>query len=161
MILNHIQEYKNQFNLDKYLQKSKFKKENNNYLNKDKSFSNQMNFKNTLNQKYSFNNYLNNNNDTNNFAKTTYQTSKINKIEKNELEEQKQSNSIDEINISKSMNSTLNYNNQLNGRFNNFFRQYSSNALAEEITNPNLFQFFNYKKNKYELDKSLGKLSMP
>ena len=120
-----------------------------------------MNFKNTLNQKYSFNNYLNNNNDTNNFAKTTYQTSKINKIEKNELEEQKQSNSIDEINISKSMNSTLNYNNQLNGRFNNFFRQYSSNALVEEITNPTLFHFFNYKKNKYELDKSLSKLSMP
>ena len=161
LILNHIQEYKNQFNLDKYLLKSRPIKEKNNYLNKEISFTNQMSFKNTLNHKYSFNNYISNNNDITNFAKTTYQTSKINKIEKNELEEQKQSNSIDEINISKSVNNNINYNTQLNGRFNNFFRQYSSNALAEEITNPNLFQFFNYKKNKYELDKSLGKLSMP
>ena len=111
--------------------------------------------------KYSFNPYINKNLDINNFAKTTYQTSKINKIEKNELEEQKQSNSIEEFNISKSVNNNSNYNTQLNGRFNNFFRQYSSNALAEEITNPILFQFFNYKKNKYELDKSLGKISVP
>ena len=120
-----------------------------------------MSMKSTLKNTFSFNNYISKNNDITNFAKTTYKTNKINKYENNDIEEQKQSNSIDEINISKSMNSTLNYNNQLNGRFNNFFRQYSSNALAEEITNPNLFQFFNYKKNKYELDKSLGKLSMP
>ena len=161
MILNHIQEYKNQFNLDKYLQKSKIKNGIQNNINNDIDFVNQIRLKNTLNHKYSFNNHINKNLDITNFAKTTYQTNKNNKKEKNELEEQKQSNSIDEVNISKSVNTNSNYNIQLNGRFNNFFRQYSSKALAEEITNPTLFQFFNYKKNKYELDKSLGKLSMP
>ena len=161
LILNHIQEYKKQFNLDEYLQKNKTKNTINNFIINDKDFVNQMSFNNTLNHKYSFNPYINKNLDINNFAKTTYQTSKINKIEKNELEEQKQSNSIDRINISKSVNSNSNYNTQLNGRFNNFFRQYTSNTLAKEITSPNLFQFFNYKKNKYELDKSLGKFSIP
>ena len=157
LILNHIQEYKNQFNLDKYLGKKDF----NNYINDDKNFITQSTFKNTLKYNYSFNNYISKTHDMSNFAKTTYQTNKNNKIEKNELEEQKQCNSIDEFNISKSVNNNSNYNTQLNGRFNNFFRQYSSNALAEEITNPILFQFFNYKKNKYELDKSLGKISVP
>ena len=154
--LNHIQEYKNQFNLDKYLGK----KEINNYINNDKEFVTPLSFKNTMKYNYSFNNYISKTHDISNFAKTTtYQTNKNNKIEKNELEEQKQSNSIEEFNISKSVNNNSNYNTQYNGRFNNFFRQYSSNALAEEITNPILFQFFNYKKNKYELDKSLGKAS--
>ena len=157
LILNHIQEYKNQFNLDKYLGKKDF----NNYINDDKNFITQSTFKNTLKYNYSFNNYISKTHDISNLAKTTYQTNKNNKIEKNELEEQKQCNSIDEFNISKSVNNNSNYNTQLNGRFNNFFRQYSSNALAEEITNPILFQFFNYKKNKYELDKSLGKISVP
>ena len=158
LILNHIQEYKNQFNLDKYLGK----KEINNYINNDKEFVTPLSFKNTMKYNYSFNNYISKTHDISNFAKTTtYQTNKNNKIEKNELEEQKQSNSIEEFNISKSVNNNSNYNTQYNGRFNNFFRQYSSNALAEEITNPILFQFFNYKKNKYELDKSLGKLSVP
>ena len=159
LILNNIDEYKNQFNLDKYLQKSRIKKDNKNELNNsNKIYDNQMFYKTTLKNTYSFNNYINKNNDINNFAKTTY---KVNKIEKNEIEEQKQSSSIEDVNLSKSFNINSNYNTHINGRFNNFFRQYSSNALAEEITNPILYKFFNYKKNKYELDKSLGKFSMP
>ena len=145
--------------MDKYLQKSRIKKDNKNELiNNKKNYDNQMFYKTTLKNTYSFNNYINKNNDINNFAKTTY---KVNKIEKNEIEEQKQSSSIEDVNISKSFNINSNYNTHINGRFNNFFRQYSSNALAEEITNPILYKFFNYKKNKYELDKSLGKFSMP
>ena len=159
LILNNIDEYKNQFNLDEYLQKSRIKKDNKNELNNsNKIYDNQMFYKTTLKNTYSFNNYINKNNDINNFAKTTY---KVNKIEKNEIEEQKQSSSIEDVNLSKSFNINSNYNTHINGRFNNFFRQYSSNALAEEITNPILYKFFNYKKNKYELDKSLGKFSMP
>ena len=159
LILNNIDEYKNQFNLDKYLQKSRIKKDNKNELNNSNKINdNQMFYKTTLKNTYSFNNYINKNNDINNFAKTTY---KVNKIEKNEIEEQKQSSSIEDVNLSKSFNINSNYNTHINGRFNNFFRQYSSNALAEEITNPILYKFFNYKKNKYELDKSLGKFSMP
>ena len=159
LILNNIDEYKSQFNLDKYLQKSRIKKDNKNELNNsNKIYDNQMFYKTTLKNTYSFNNYINKNNDINNFAKTTY---KVNKIEKNEIEEQKQSSSIEDVNLSKSFNINSNYNTHINGRFNNFFRQYSSNALAEEITNPILYKFFNYKKNKYELDKSLGKFSMP
>ena len=159
LILNNIDEYKNQFNLDKYLQKSRIKKDNKNELNNsNKIYDNQMFYKTTLKNTYSFNNYINKNNDINNFAKTTY---KVNKIEKNEIEEQKQSSSIEDVNLSKSLIINSNYNTHINGRFNNFFRQYSSNALAEEITNPILYKFFNYKKNKYELDKSLGKFSMP
>ena len=159
LILNNIDEYKNQFNLDKYLQKSRIKKDNKNELNNSNKINdNQMFYKTTLKNTYSFNNYINKNNDINNFAKTTY---KVNKIEKNEIEEQKQSSSIEDVNLSKSFNLNSNYNTHINGRFNNFFRQYSSNALAEEITNPILYKFFNYKKNKYELDKSLGKFSMP
>ena len=159
LILNNIDEYKNQFNLDKYLQKSRIKKDNKNELNNsNKIYDNQMFYKTTLKNTYSFNNYINKNNDINNFAKTTY---KVNKKEKNEIEEQKQSSSIEDVNLSKSFNINSNYNTHINGRFNNFFRQYSSNALAEEITNPILYKFFNYKKNKYELDKSLGKFSMP
>ena len=159
LILNNIDEYKNQFNLDKYLQKSRIKKDNKNELNNSNKINdNQMFYKTTLKNTYSFNNYINKNNDINNFAKTTY---KVNKIEKNEKEEQKQSSSIEDVNLSKSFNINSNYNTHINGRFNNFFRQYSSNALAEEITNPILYKFFNYKKNKYELDKSLGKFSMP
>ena len=121
-------------------------------------YDNQMYYKTTLKNTYSFNNYINKNNDITNFAKTTYKT---NKIEKNEIEEQKQSSSIEDVNLSKSFNNNTNYNPHINGRFNNFFRQYSSNTLAEEISNPILYKFFNYKKNKYELDKSLGKFSMP
>ena len=159
LILNNIDEYKSQFNLDKYLQKSRIKKDNKNELNNSNKINdNQMFYKTTLKNTYSFNNYINKNNDINNFAKTTY---KVNKIEKNEIEEQKQSSSIEDVNLSKSFNINSNYNTHINGRFNNFFRQYSSNALAEEITNPILYKFFNYKKNKYELDKSLGKFSMP
>ena len=159
LILNNIDEYKNQFNLDKYLQKSRIKKDNKNELNNSNKINdNQMFYKTTLKNTYSFNNYINKNNDINNFAKTTY---KVNKKEKNEIEEQKQSSSIEDVNLSKSFNINSNYNTHINGRFNNFFRQYSSNALAEEITNPILYKFFNYKKNKYELDKSLGKFSMP
>ena len=159
LILNNIDEYKNQFNLDKYLQKSRIKKDNKNELNNSNKINdNQMFYKTTLKNTYSFNNYINKNNDINNFAKTTY---KVNKIEKNEIEEQKQSSSIEDVNLSKSFNINSNYNTHINGRFNNFFRQYSSNALAEEITNPILYKFFNYKKNKYELDKSLGKFSLP
>ena len=164
LILNHIEEYKNQFNLDLYIRKNQAKKEIRNTINTNnyKDFAYQTSYNHTLKHTYSFNNnYNNTNNDIINFAKTNYKTNKINKKEKSETEEQKQSNSIEEINISKSVNNNSNYNTQLNGRFNNFFRQYSSNALVEEITNPTLFHFFNYKKNKYELDKSLSKLSMP
>ena len=153
LILNHIDEYRNQFNLDKYLQKNKSKN--------NKDYSNYMSMKSTLKNTYSFNNYISKNNDITNFAKTTYKTNKINKYENNDIEEQKQSNSIDEVNLSKSFNNNSAYSTNINGRFNNFFRQYSSNALAEEITNPVLYQFLNYKKNKYELDKSLGKFTMP
>ena len=45
--------------------------------------------------------------------------------------------------------------------FDNFYRLYSSNSLVDKIINPFLYQFFNYKKNKYELDKSLGKITIP
>ena len=173
LILNHIEEYKNHFDLDKYLLKNKSNKKyqevfNNNInnfkdSNEENDIINQNNYKFRNNKtnynKYSLNNnYINNRQDISNFSKTNY---KKNNIEKNEKEEQKQSNSIDEVNISKSLNNNFSNNLQLNGRFNNFFRQYSSNSLAEEITNPILYQFFNYKKNKYELDKSLGKLSIP
>ncbi len=173
LILNHIEEYKNHFDLDKYLLKNKSNKKyqevfNNNInnfkdSNEENDIINQNNYKFRNNKtnynKYSLNNnYINNRQDISNFSKTNY---KKNNIEKNDKEEQKQSSSIDEVNISKSLNNNFSNNSQLNGRFNNFFRQYSSNSLAEEITNPILYQFFNYKKNKYELDKSLGKLSIP
>ena len=160
LILNNIDEYKNQFNLDKYLQKSRMKNDMKIDLSNSRKnyYDNQMYYKTTLKNTYSFNNYINKNNDITNFAKTTYKT---NKIEKNEIEEQKQSSSIEDVNLSKSFNNNTNYNPHINGRFNNFFRQYSSNTLAEEISNPILYKFFNYKKNKYELDKSLGKFSMP
>ena len=161
LILNHIEDYRNQFNLDKYLQNNKTKKESLNDYTNSKNIFNQTNSRHTLKNTYSFNNYISKNNDITNFAKTTYKTNKINKNEKNENEEQKQSSSIEEVNISKSYNNNYSYNSHINGRFNNFFRQYSSNALAEEITNPVLYKFFNYKKNKYELDKSLGKFSLP
>ena len=163
MILNHIEDYRNQFNLDKYLSKNGTKKEKEiiNDFNYTKNLFNQTYSRPSLKNTYSFNNYINKNNDITNFAKTTYKTNIINKNEKNEKEEQKQSSSIEEVNISKSYNNNYSYNSHINGRFNNFFRQYSSNALAEEITNPVLYKFFNYKKNKYELDKSLGKFSLP
>ena len=163
LILNHIEDYRNQFNLDKYLHKNGAKKEKEiiNDFNYTKNIFNQTYSRPSLKNTYSFNNYINKNNDITNFAKTTYKTNIINKNEKNEKEEQKQSSSIEEVNISKSYNNNYSYNSHINGRFNNFFRQYSSNALAEEITNPVLYKFFNYKKNKYELDKSLGKFSLP
>ena len=49
----------------------------------------------------------------------------------------------------------------INGRFNSFFTQYNPNSLDAKITSPFSYQFFNYKKNKYEVDKSLSRLKHP
>ena len=152
LLLNHIDEYKSNFNLDKYL-----KLENEEFFNKT---SNQMNynsfniFKDKLSLTHNFlskTNYINNGTiSAKRYAKNNLNMNEINK----EKEEQKQSS---ESNNSK-INNKPSY---LTGRFNSFYRQYNPNSLEDKMTNQFLYQFFNYKKNKYELDKSLGKISMP
>ena len=98
---------------------------------------------------------INNNIDKINFKTKKYESANDSIKEK---EEQKQIGN--DTNLSKSLK--INYiNNSLNGKFDNFYRKYNSNSLVDKITNPFLYQFFNYKKNKYELDKSLGKITIP
>ena len=64
LILNNIDEYKNQFNLDKYLQKSRMKNDMKIDLSNSRKnyYDNQMYYKTTLKNTYSFNNYINKNN---------------------------------------------------------------------------------------------------
>ena len=160
LVTNNIEEYKNNFNLEKYLSKNK----SNNILDEELDIVNDLKVGNQFLSKGSLylNNYINNKQDISNNSKSINSKTTKNTIDViNENEEQKQS--IEELNLKKNKtqinnNSNSNY---LNGRFNNFYRQYSSKSLVDSITNPYLYQFFNYKKNKYELDKSLGKISMP
>ena len=157
LILNHIEEYKNNFNLDKYLTKNK-PKDN---IEEETDIVNQkpLNNKTLGKDNFNINNYIKKNENINsNF--NTKKFSSVNDTIK-EKEEQKQSGIDTNLSRSLKINYNNNNNNNLNGRFDNFYRQYSSNSLVDKITNPFLYQFFNYKKNKYELDKSLGKLTMP
>ena len=157
LILNHIEEYKNNFNLDKYLTKNK-PKDN---IEEESDIVNQkpLNNKTLGKDNFNINNYIKKNENINsNF--NTKKFSSVNDTIK-EKEEQKQSGIDTNLSRSLKINYNNNNNNNLNGRFDNFYRQYSSNSLVDKITNPFLYQFFNYKKNKYELDKSLGKLTMP
>ena len=163
LILNHIEEYKNNFNLDKYLSNNNTSNNNNN-IEEDTDIVNQMPINNQkMNKNYtSINNYINKTQDiTNNYKANNKNNSKkfssVNEVIK-EKEEQKQSG--DDLNLSKSVLANYNKNN-IYGTFNNFYRYYNSNTLSDKMTNPSLYKFFNYKKNKYELDKSLGKITMP
>ena len=164
LILNHIEEYKNNFNLDKYLSNNNTSNNNNNNIEEDTDIVNQMPINNQkMNKNYtSINNYINKTQDiTNNYKANNKNNSKkfssVNEVIK-EKEEQKQSG--DNLNLSKSVLANYNKNN-IYGTFNNFYRYYNSNTLSDKITNPLLCKFFNYKKNEYELDKSLGKITMP
>ena len=168
LILNHIEEYKNNFNLDKYLSNNNTSNNNNNNNNnnieEDTDIVNQMPINNQkMNKNYtSINNYINKTQDiTNNYKANNKNNSKkfssVNEVIK-EKEEQKQSG--DDLNLSKSVLANYNKNN-IYGTFNNFYRYYNTNTLSDKMTNPSLYKFFNYKKNKYELDKSLGKITMP
>ena len=154
LISSHIQEYKNNFSLDKYLIKNKpinILDENNDEV--DNLQLGSALYKNNLN----INNFINKNQDiSNNLNSKNY--SKSTKEIIGEKEEQKQSGYIDNSNknISKNNDSNKNY---FDGRFNNFYRQYSHNSLVNGLTNPFSYQFFSYKRNKYELDKNLSKYS--
>ena len=153
LISSHIQEYKNNFSLDKYLVKKKpvdILSENNDEVDNlqigNAIYKNNLNINNFINKKQDISNNIN----PKNYSKSTKEIT-------NEKEEQKQSgyNDNSNKNISKN-NSDKNY---LDGRFNNFYRQYSHNSLVNGLNNPFLYQFFNYKKNKYELDKNISKFS--
>ena len=154
LILSHIEEYRNNFNLDKYISKIK----QNNIIEEEDDIVNQMplNNANLARNNSNYNNYINKKEDIkNNFGSKKY-SSVIEGIKEKEKKQQEERDG----NLKKSIKMNY-YKDNLNGRFNNFYRQYSSNSLVDKITNPFLYQFFNYKKNKYELDKSLGKFSMP
>ena len=154
LILSHIEEYRNNFNLDKYISKIK----QNNIIEEEADIVNQMpiNNANLARNNSNYNNYINKKEDIkNNFGSKKY-SSVIEGIKEKEKKQQEERDG----NLKKSIKMNY-YKDNLNGRFNNFYRQYSSNSLVDKITNPFLYQFFNYKKNKYELDKSLGKFSMP
>ena len=157
LILNHIDDYKNNLNLDKYLTNNKLNKiTHNNILDEEKDIVNSL----PINKdNIHVNNYINNKEDINNFKNKKKQS--VNDINR-ENEEQKQNGS--EVNLSRSIKINSNSSkamDSINGRFNNFYRQYSSNTLVDTLNNSFMYQFFNYKKNKYELDKSLGKISIP
>ena len=154
LISSHIQEYKNNFSLDKYLVKKKpvdILSENNDEVDNlqlgSAIYKNNLNINNFINKKQDISNNIN----SKNYSKSTKEIT-------NEKEEQKQSgyNDNSNKNISKNNISDKNY---LDGRFNNFYRQYSHNSLVNGLNNPFLYQFFNYKKNKYELDKNISKFS--
>ena len=106
-----------------------------------------MNINNFINKKQDISNNLN----SKNYTKSTKEII-------SEKEEQKQSGYSDNSNknISKNNDNNKNY---LKGRFNNFYRQYSQNSLVNGLNNPFSYQFFSYKRNKYELDKNLSKFS--
>ena len=155
LILNHIEDYKNNFDLDKYLTNIKINM-NKNVVEEEKDIVNNLP---TNKSNIHINNYISNKEDMNmsNFKSRKFQS--VNDVNK-EKEEQKQNGS--ETNLSRSIKINSNKGtDSINGRFNNFYRQYNSNSLVDTITNPFSYQFFNYKKNKYELDKSLGKISIP
>ena len=164
MILDNINEYKNNLSLDKYILKSK---SNNNIYEDEIDIVNHympmtMTNQNLLKDNLYINNYINKKQDTNiNISsKNNISSKKYASISDKVKEKEEQKEMTDEVNLSKSIK--INYNkNNLTGTFNNFYRQYNPNSLADTFTNPFIYQFFNYKKNKYELDKSLGKFSMP
>jgi hypothetical protein len=160
LIINHIKEYKTNFNLDKYL------KNKNNYTIDEEELDivNHMpvNYQHFMKDNLYLNNYINKTQDINNnnvSSKNSSNSKKFSSVNDAIKEKEEQKQMKDEVYWSKSLK-TITTNN-LNGRFNNFYRQYDSNSLVDKITNPYIYQFFNYKKNKYELDKSLGKLSLP
>ena len=164
MILNNINEYKNNLSLDKYILKSK---SSNNIYEDEIDIVNHympmtMTNQNLLKDNLYINNYINKNQDTNiNISsKHNLGSKKYASVSDMVKEKEEQKEMIDEANLSKSIKRNYNINN-LTGTFNNFYRQYNPNSLADAITNPFIYQFFNYKKTKYELDKSLGKVSMP
>ena len=163
IILNHIEEYKNNFNLDKYLSNTKLNNNTNiNNINEDIDLVNQIPINNQKLNKNdtSINNYINKTQDINNNFKSNNNKTKCTSVNDTIKEKEEQKNSGNDLNLSKTL--LVNYNkNNLYGTFNNFYRYYNSNSLSDKITNPSLYQFFNYKKNKYELDKSLGKITMP
>ena len=155
LISNHIQEYKSNFSLDKYLIKNK---SINNIFNENNDevdnlqlgspiYKTNLNINNFINKKQDISNNIN----SKNYSKSTKEII-------NEKEEQKQSGYSDSSNKNISKNN-ISDKNHLDGRFNSFYRQYSHNSLVNGLTNPFLYQFFNYKKNKYELDKNLSKFS--
>ena len=164
MILDNINEYKNNLSLDKYILKSK---SNNNIYEDEIDIVNHympmtMTNQNLLKDNLYINNYINKKQDTNiNISsKNNISSKKYASISDKVKEKEEQKEMTDEVNLSKSIK--INYNkNNLTGTFNNFYRQYNPNSLADTFTNPFIYQFFNYKKTKYELDKSLGKFSMP
>ena len=154
LISSHIQEYKSNFCLDKYLLKNKpinILNENNDEVDSLKwgiaVYKNNLNINNFINKKQDISNNLN----SKNYTKSTKEII-------SEKEEQKQSGYSDNSNknISKNNDNNKNY---LKGRFNNFYRQYSQNSLVNGLNNPFSYQFFSYKRNKYELDKNLSKFS--
>ena len=154
LISSHIQEYKSNFCLDKYLLKNKpinILNENNDEVDSlqlgSVVYKNNLNINNFINKKQDISNNLN----SKNYTKSTKEII-------SEKEEQKQSGYSDNSNknISKNNDNNKNY---LEGRFNNFYRQYSQNSLVNGLNNPFSYQFFSYKRNKYELDKNLSKFS--
>jgi hypothetical protein len=160
LIINHIKEYKTNFNLDKYL------KNKNNYTIDEEELDivNHMpvNYQHFMKDNLYLNNYINKTQDINNnnvSSKNSSNSKKFSSVNDAIKEKEEQKQMKDEVYWSKSLKTITS--NNLNGRFNNFYRQYDSNSLVDKITNPYIYQFFNYKKNKYELDKSLGKLSLP
>ena len=150
LILSHIEEYKNNLNLDKYL-----KNISNKDLKEENDIVNQMQIDNTniIQDRLSINNYINNKED--NFYKNNIISKKYPSINQPIKEKEEQKQSCYDINLSNS------FKGKYNGRFNDFYSQYNFNTLVNTINNPLLYQFFNYKKNKYELDKTLGKFTMP
>ena len=140
LILNHIEDYKNNFNLDKYLTNNKINM-NKNVVEEEKDIINNL----PVNKSnIHMNNYISNKEDMNinNFKSRKFQS--VNDINK-EKEEQKQNGS--EANLSRSIKINTNKGiASINGRFNNFYRQYNSNSLVDTITNPFSYQFLIIKK---------------
>ena len=142
LIQNHINEYNQNLNLDKFLSK-------NNNINNTVIFSNDKSENDIVNN-YSI------------LKASCVQNNYVNKKLASTVEEKKyfdeKKNNIGEIKkeIENEKKNTI-----INGRFNSFFTQYNPNSLDAKITSPFSYQFFNYKKNKYEVDKSLSRLKHP
>ena len=158
LILNHIEEYKNNFNLDKYISKIN---DNNKDIEEENDIVNQIPMNNNKiikEDKIQINNFMNMKEDY--FSKSNIISKNYSTFNKDFKEKEEQKQSGYDLNLSKSFKG--NYNKTCyNGKFNEFYYQYNFNTLINTINNPLLYQFFNYKKNKYELDKSLGKFSIP
>ena len=48
---------------------------------------------------------------------------------------------------------------RISGRFNSFYTHYNPSILGDGLNTPFSHEFFNYKKNKYEIDSKLSLLS--